>query len=149
MKRSIAFIILALFSISACNDSKDDSTTKSLTEPATANTKVEVSDTAPILDINIPESSDTELNDFFKSYTAHLNEYVAAVRENNKSRIKASFAKERKFKIQLLDLPARLHKNAPAEWEKYQSFRSKTAKYSNEIERSEYVKTLFDEAIRN
>ena len=149
MKRLIAFIILALFSISACNDSKDDSTTNSLTEPSTTNTKVEVSDTAPILNINIPESPDAELLAFFKSYTAHLNEYIAAVRQNNKPRIKASFAKERKFKIQLLDLPARLHKNAPAEWEKYQSYRSKTAKYSNEIERSEYVKTLFDEAIRN
>ena len=101
-----------------------------------------------ILDIKISESPDAELNDFFKAYTAHLNEYIAAVRENNKPRIKASFAVDKKFKIQLLDLPARLNKTAPAEYEKYHSYRSKTAKYEKEIESSEYVKALHDEAIK-
>ena len=97
------------------------------------------------LDIKIPESTDPELNQFFKSYTAHLNEYVQAVRENNKAQMKTSYQKEKKFRIQLLDMPARLDKTAPAEWEKYQTFRSRTNKYWNEIERSDYVKQLHDE----
>jgi len=148
MKRSISIILLVLFFISACNDSKDKKDTGAVSEP-TNNTSLQTSSTANILDIKIPESSDAELNEFFKSYTAHLNEYVAAVRENNKGRIKASFAKEKKFRIQLLDLPARLEKTAPAEYEKYHSYRSKTAKYENEIERSEYVKVLHDEALKS
>ncbi len=135
--------------LSACNDSKDKKDSIKIAEPVTNNTSIQTSSTANILDIKIPESSDAELNEFFKSYTAHLNEYVAAVRENNKSRIKTSFAKEKKSKIQLLDLPARLNKTAPAEYEKYHNYRSKTAKYENEIERSEYVKALHDEALKS
>jgi hypothetical protein len=153
MKRSITFILPALFLIYtcalllACNDAQQknaetkEATTPVETTPPTATTSV-----ANTLDIKIPESSDPELNDFFKLYTAHLNEYVRAVHENNQAQIKTSFQREKKFRIQLLDMPARLEKAAPAEWEKYENYRSRTNKYMNEIEKSEYVKALHDQS---
>lgn len=142
-------ICLSMILLLACNDAKqknvDTKEAATQTEPKTT----ETSSVANALDIKIPESTDPELNEFFKSYTAHLNEYLKAVRENNKTQIKTSFQKEKKFRIQLLDMPARLEKTAPAEWEKYETFRSKTNKYWNEIERSDYVKQLHDEAFKN
>jgi hypothetical protein len=149
IKRAMPLILPVFFSIFACSDSKDKSETATVSEPATTTKNIEANNAVTILDIKIPESSDAELNEFFKSYTAHLNEYVVAVRENNQPGIKASFAKERKFKIQLLDMPARLHKTVPGEWEKYETYRSRTAKYVNEIERSEYVKDLYDKALKS
>ena len=56
--------------------------------------------------------------------------------------------KEKKFRIQLLDMPARLQKEVPAEWEKYQNYRQHTMNYWNEIEESDYVKQLADEAFK-
>jgi len=133
----------------ACNSVEQKNTDKS--KPVTQ-TKVQTTETTPAvnaLDINVPESTDQELNEFFKSYTSHLNKYVNAVRDKNQAQIKTSFQREKKFRIQLLDMPARLNKTAPAEYEKYQSYRSKTNKYMNEIEKSDYVKQLHEEALKS
>jgi len=43
-------------------------------------------------------------------------------------------------------MPGRLEKAAPAEYEKYHNYTSKTAKYMNEIEKNDYVKQLHEEA---
>jgi hypothetical protein len=132
----------------ACNNAeqKNDDTKETVTqtEPKTAETNSVIN----TLDIKIPESTDPELNEFFKAYTSHLNEYVNAVRDNNQAQIKTSFQREKKFRIQLLDMPARLHKTLPAEWEKYKNYRSKTNKYMDEIEKSDYVKQLHEEALK-
>ena len=119
--------------------------TEQKTEPKTTqNTSV-----ANTLNIKIPESTDPELNEFFILYTSHLNEYLPAVRENNKSQIKTSYEKEKKFRIQLLSMPARLQKTAPAEWEKYENYRQHTMNYWNEIEESDYVQQLAEEALKS
>ena len=132
----------------ACNDAKQQNTD---TKEAAAQTESKTPETASVanaLNIKIPRSSDPELNEFFISYTAHLNEYLKAVRENNKTQMNTSFQKEKNFRIQLLDMPARLEKTAPAEWEKYENYRQHTNNYWNEIEESDYVKQLADEAFK-
>lgn len=146
--KTYLFILLSMILLLACNDAKqknaDTKEAATQTEPKTT----ETTSAANALDIKIPESTDPELNEFFKSYTAHLNEYLKAVRENNKAQMKTSFQREKKFRIQLLDMPARLDKTAPAEWEKYQNYRQHTMNYWNEIENSDYVKQLADEAFK-
>lgn len=146
--KSYPVICLSMILLLACNDAKQkNADTKEVvtqTEPKTT----ETSAVANVLNIKIPESTDPELNEFFKSYTSHLNEYLQAVRVNNKAQIKTSFQREKKFRIQLLDMPARLQKNVPAEWEKYENYRQHTMNYWNEIENSDYVKQLAEEAFK-
>ena len=142
-------ICLSMVLLLACNDARQKNADTKETAMQTEQKTTEATPVANALNIKIPESTDPELNEFFKSYTAHLNEYLKAVRENNKEQMKASFQREKKFRIQLLDMPARLDKTAPAEWEKYQNYRQKTANYWNEIEKSDYVKQLHDEAMKS
>jgi hypothetical protein len=146
------FICIPIIMLLGCNkaeqnkiDTKQTPTqTEQKTEPKTTqNTSV-----ANTLNIKIPESTDPELNEFFILYTSHLNEYLPAVRENNKSQMEASFQKEIKFRKQLLYMPERIHKINVAEWEKYQNYRQHTMNYWNEIEESDYVKQLHDEAFK-
>jgi hypothetical protein len=146
--KTYSFILLSMILLLACNgDQQKNADTK---EAATKNEEKTAATTAAVnaLNIKIPGSTDPELNEFFKAYTAHLNEYLQAVRENNKAQMETSFQRERKFRIQLLDMPARLQKTAPAEWEKYENYREHTKNYWNEIENSDYVKQLADEAFK-
>ena len=141
-------IWLSMILLFACSDVKQKNGD---TKEGATQTEQKTSETNSIpnaLNIEIPGSTDPELNEFFKSYTAHLNEYLKAVRGNDKEQMKESFQREKKFRIQLLDMPARLQKAAPAEWEKYEKYREHTNNYWNEIENADYVKQLADEAFK-
>jgi hypothetical protein len=146
--KTYPFILISMILLFACNDAGQKNTGAKETAMQTEPKATETTSAANALNIKIPESTDPELNEFFKSYTSHLNEYLPAVRENDKTQMKASFQKEKKFRIQLLHMPARLGKTAPAEWEKYESYREHTNNFWNEIENSEYVKQLADEAFK-
>ncbi len=111
----------------------------------TAQTETKTTKSAPVantLNIKIPTSIDPELNEYFKAYTSHINAYMAAVKENDKSKIKTEYDNERKFISQSMDLPARLKEEAPSEWEKYHYFMIDMGKYKSDINESDYVKQL-------
>jgi hypothetical protein len=135
-------ICILLTGLLACNDAKqkNDNVNDTTTQTETITTE-----SAPVpntLNIKIPTSTDPELNEYFKDYTSHINAYMAAVKENDKSKIKTEYDKETKFITQSMDLPARLHQDAPSEWEKYHYFMIEMGKYKSEIDESDYVKQL-------
>jgi len=94
MKQNLLIYFLLLLFL-ACNNAeqKNDDTKEAVTqtEPKTTETTSVVN----TLDIKIPKSPDAELNEFFKAYTSHLNEYINAVRDNNRSQIKTSFQRKK------------------------------------------------------
>ncbi len=135
-------ICILLTGLWACNDSKQKNADANHPTTQTETKKVESAPVANTLNIKIPTSTDPELNEYFKVYTSHINAYMAAVKENDKSKIKTEYDNESKFITQSLDLPARLHQEAPTEWEKYHYFMIDMGKYKSEIDESDYVKQL-------
>lgn len=91
------------------------------------------------INIEVPDFADPEVNNFFHAYTAHIIEYVKAIRLKDKARINTAMEKDIQFTDEKIgNIDDKIEQ--PNEVQKAMELSKQLQPYVHEILKSEYYK---------
>lgn len=99
--------------------------------------------------IKVPDFTDPEVKTLVQSYHAQRDDYLKAVRQNNKQAIKTAFEKDVASTDKITNMIAKTKASGAAEHGKLLKYIENLIPFTNEINQSSYVKELTKEYLKN